>query len=1300
MKKSGLYRLGSAFLAALMVFTCMPQDVVYVRAEEEMVISADADGDNADTPDKPAGEVQEQKPVDDGAGGQPGEIQDDFGPTEDENGENIEKPGAGNVEPPAPAADENIVQTVPGPVNPAAEGDGSGDGGDGTENPPEDPKETFMVNFNNIKIADGDGKTYDGSPIPITGLPEGSDLDKQFSCTYEINGTLGDDTAYAGTPATFKVLGKNISDNEAGYEEFLENAPAERGTYTLRITTAYEGDDMTFEPEKNTEEISFEIRPLLKSETRLVGVAGVSDKEYDGEPAGVARWIGNAKVQTDRGVEIKGAALSYRIEKDTDGENTDGAAYEAYEFTGVPDGDKLPKNVGKYKLSVNLEKSSTGNWQANAWSYSFAITQKAATVTVKDQEMYVSRDGSLEAGAVLPADRFADQYQIEGILDAERDAFTGDLTVHVRQAVDSTKTGIYDLEARGISIEAWPNYSFTFASAKLTVKAKLKRVENDGVLKAVSNVPNGLTLAQIAEQYLQKKTAVIYWQDGVADGEIKSTADIRWNTTNPVQGSYNTGEKSEQNFTMGGTIVLPDLVYVDNNSLLNVTVSVNVREAYAGQALKPYANVAGGKVAPKTQVTLSTQEEGASIYYTVDNSDPRTSKTVRLYNSAIEINSTMTIRAISRIYGKKDSEELRVTYYWTPGYLPENPDNPNKPEDPDEPTVPPEDMPSDGKIPDDLWMTDVTEYTYTGKAIRPEVRVYDYKTRLEEKRDYTISYKNNVNAADKNSAKAPVIIITGRGNYEGKINKTFTIEPKNITDPDVKADGIAVASNNKQQKPVPVLTWNGKKLANKRDYTYTADAQTAVGSYPITLTGTGNYTGERKITFIIADGVPASRLAVSKIPAYIYTGSEIRPEPTVKSGRDVLEKGRDYTLTYEDNTEVGTASVIIRGTGQEGKSNYFGVKRVTFQIKPVSTMNKAKLDPIPAAVYTGNAVEPACTLTMTVKVNGVNETRTLVRDTDYTVTYLNNVRAGTATVQFEGKGAYSGILKRTYRINAYDLSSDPEKKLEIQMQEAYPYVKGGSMPKPVVKFDGRKLTEGTDYTLSYRNHTKAGNYATVTVRGRGNFKGNAVRSYRVDARDITPAPGETNSIITVTAADKVYQKKANIYKTKIQVFDTNGKALAAGTDYDKNVVYTYAAAVTVSNKNGENVQRKAGDLVDAADIIPKETQIQVTVNAKGSNYLGTATGYYRIVELDIARARVTIPVQTYTGKEITLDKKDITVVVGGVNVSPESFEITGYSNNIKKGTAKVTIRGKGIYGGTKTVTFKIKGKSLLGQMFG
>lgn len=1282
LKKSRLYRVGSALMAAAMVLTCVPQTGLYAYAEEPQISaelpdsqedvevsapeteagdSGSQTGGSAVQPDDSDGQKkEEEKPAD-----QNQDDSGDSGENADGNGDSGENTGGGSQ--PGDVQDEE--QTFP------EQEDGS------APMPAADPavdEKIFSIDFSSIKLGD---KTYDGKPVAIVGLPEGDDREETFTCRYQITGETRTGTAFDSGEKTFKIKGRAVTaDTQAAYDQLLASAPAETGSYKLHMTA--EHDRYEGEPQ----EISFSITPLLREESRLIGVSGMKDRVYDGNPAELAQQIANARIQTDKDVDITGKVkVSFRIKGTTEG----GAAYdETIEKSSPADG--MPVDAGKYTLLVNLEENGSQNYQANDWAFSFAITKREVKITANNQEMHVSADAGLPAGSPLP-DSVDNQYLIEGILDADRAAFEEKLQIVVGQDVDFSKTGIYDLAAAGIVEADWPNYMFSDTAGKLTVKAKLKAV--DEKLKAVTNIPNGLTLAQIAEQYLSRKTTQIYLQNGLESEnkpDIIQKAAIVWNTEKVASGSYSDKEKRDQKFEMQGTVVLPELVYADAGTPVTVRISISVREAYDGQALRPRADTPSGTVNALTKVRLISDEEGARIYYTVDASDPRVSVTRREYNEPIEIKSTMTIRAISYIYGKRDSEELRVTYYMNPSQKPGGPDDPDDNED----VVPPEDIPKDenGKpteIPKDLWVTDVPEYTYTGKAIKPEVRVYDYKKRLEEKKDYTISYKNNVNAADKKSVKAPVITITGRGNYEGKINKTFTIAPKDIRDADVKADDIAVAFNNRMQKPVPSITWSGKKLSANRDYRFVAESHQEAGSYPITLNGTGNYTGERKINFIISDGVPVPKLTVSRIAAYTYTGKAIEPEPTVKNGREVLEEGKDYTITYEDNVSVGTASVIIQGAKN---SKYAGVKRVTFQIKEVAVMSRAKVEMQfgSGAVYTGSAVEPSsCVLTVKLNTGDV----TLVKDKDYTVKYQNNVKAGNATAVFEGIGAYKGTLKKTYKINAYDLLADPNKKLEIEQQETYPYMKGGSTPKPVVRFNGKRLTEGTDYTLSYKNNKAAGSAATITVKGKGNFKGSASVYFKVGTQSL--------SELEVKPADKVYQAKANIYKTKVQVLDTNGKALGAGSDYDKNVIYTYAQRVEVDTASAGKVIRKEGDAVDAADTIPAGTQIRVAVKAAGSNYQGEASGIYRIVRSDIARARVTIPTQTYTGKAITLSpEKDISVLINGMVVSPEEFEIVGYTNNINKGTAKVTIRGTGNYGGTKTVTFKIKSKGLFSQMFG
>ena len=168
------------------------------------------------------------------------------------------------------------------------------------------------------------------------------------------------------------------------------------------------------------------------------------------------------------------------------------------------------------------------------------------------------------------------------------------------------------------------------------------------------------------------------------------------------------------------------------------------------------------------------------------------------------------------------------------------------------------------------------------------------------------------------------------------------------------------------------------------------------------------------------------------------------------------------------------------------------------------------------------------------------------------------------------------------------------------------------------------------------------------------------------------------------------------------MLDSNGKALSAGKDYDKNFIYTYERATKVNDATtGAEVSRKKGDVVAATDLIPAMTEIRVTVNAAGTNYEGTASGTYRIGRASLANAKVTIPTQTYTGKAIEPKETEITVVLNGMVISPQDYKIISYTNNVNKGTAKLTIQGQGEnYGGTKTVSFKIKSKSLLAQIIG
>ena len=301
-----------------------------------------------------------------------------------------------------------------------------------------------------------------------------------------------------------------------------------------------------------------------------------------------------------------------------------------------------------------------------------------------------------------------------------------------------------------------------------------------------------------------------------------------------------------------------------------------------------------------------------------------------------------------------------------------------------------EDVPDDGIIPDGIWMSDLQTggYTYTGKAITPSFRVYDGKKMLAVKKDYTVSYKNNIKAATADDAKkAPTITVKSTGNYKGTETCTFTINPASLdaTEQRINIDNLYLAApagkNPKGIKAVPVVTDNGKKLSENKDYTVNhvtlneqnaenknANSYVTPGKYTVEITGKGNYTGTRQITVTLADvakeQILMSKVTVAKVPDVTYdadlcegnNAKGMTPALTVTygsgknkvtlykegdvnaAGETVSAENADYTVTWINNRYVGTATVVLTGTGkilEDGtvSGQYFGKKRITFKIK-------------------------------------------------------------------------------------------------------------------------------------------------------------------------------------------------------------------------------------------------------------------------------------------------------------------------------------------------------------------------------
>ena len=621
-------------------------------------------------------------------------------------------------------------------------------------------------------------------------------------------------------------------------------------------------------------------------------------------------------------------------------------------------------------------------------------------------------------------------------------------------------------------------------------------------------------------------------------------------------------------------------------------------------------------------------------------------------------------------------------------------------------------------IPDGLWVScrNLEDLTYSGAAIKPEVRVYDARTLLTPNTDYTVSYKNNIKAYELGesdagfaAAKAPCITVTGKGNYSSKETVYFKIQRQSITTEEFAAYDLSLALTGRSQKVSPALYLDGKALKNGTDYSVDVfkkdDAQRTAslgnsvsepGEYVVRLTGTGNFKDTREVNLVVSGELkPVSKISVGKIAAAQYTGKEITPEPAIKDGTTLLEKDKNYSLSYESNIAVGTGAVIITGIPEGG---YSGTKRVTFKITG-TPISKAVVEGIPkTVVYSGGEISLEDNISLYIKA-GKNTPRIDLQKTDYKVTIENNVNAGKATVIIQGQNGYTGTVKKTFKITPFNVlpASDTKDRFKVTCPDSE-YCKGGAKPEITVQFknaDGSfaQLKEGVDFKVTYKNNTVIGGSKnpTATVTGKGNFTGRETVEFAIVQKDL--------SRVKVNAADKAYKEKANIYATSVALVDTDGKKLKVGTDYEKKLEYTYKYATTVKF-DGKDKERAAGEAVDPKDIIPSNTVLTVKATAKGSNYKGEVTGDYRITKASIASATVQgIGAQTYTGKEITFEPKNITVKEKGDVLKPydEStkkgdFIIKGYTNNLNKGTATVTIEGVGDYFGTKTISFKIKAK--------
>lgn len=443
----------------------------------------------------------------------------------------------------------------------------------------------------------------------------------------------------------------------------------------------------------------------------------------------------------------------------------------------------------------------------------------------------------------------------------------------------------------------------------------------------------------------------------------------------------------------------------------------------------------------------------------------------------------------------------------------------------------------------------IADQTYTGNAIQPYFTVtYKNKT-LVKGTDYTVSFKNNVNIG------TATVIITGKGNFEG--NKEITFK---ITEPsDISIDEIADQTyTGSALKPEVVVKAGTKVLKKSVDYYVSYRDNTNVGTATAKITGRGNYKGSYTTTFKI---VPCAinQVTIREIADKTYSGKKIEPYIKLTYKNKSLKRGTDYTVSYDNNIDVGTATATITGIG-----NFMGTTAVSFKI--VKGTSKIKVSAISNQTFTGTEITPA--------VSVKEGTKKLTKDVDYKVSYANNINVGTATVTVTGIGSYDGTARKTFRI-----VSRPIKEVSVEKIDAQEYTGKELTPKLNLTYNGKTLTDNVDYVAVYSSNIEPGN-GVVKVQGKGNFSGQRTVVFKIKENSQSSNNGDNqNDNKNDNKDETVHTTKMTL--NKIRVTLKKGKTyhlkvtVNAGS-VDKITFTSSDKKVATVSKNGVIKAKKAG----------------------------------------------------------------------------------------------------------------------------
>jgi len=354
-----------------------------------------------------------------------------------------------------------------------------------------------------------------------------------------------------------------------------------------------------------------------------------------------------------------------------------------------------------------------------------------------------------------------------------------------------------------------------------------------------------------------------------------------------------------------------------------------------------------------------------------------------------------------------------------------------------------------------------TSYVYDGTYKKPAATVTFGGKVLQEGKDYTISYRNNLNVG------VTTVIATGMGDYTGYTSKNFTITKRALAGGTVSvASSVSFTGSN--ITPSVTVKVAGRTLTSGTDYTVSYSNNKNVGTSNVYVYGKGNYSGSLSAKFDIVPAKQQIQKLETKYKGFYIdwaqkgsaTGYDV--EYSVKANMSGavskhLTANKPDTLTVSGLSGDKTYYVRVRSYTNVNGKVYYGAWSDVKSIKTANNdITKATVSGISTKLFTGKAI----TQNVTVKVGNT----VLKNGTDYTVSYSNNKKVGKATVKITGKGKYGGVITKTFKIN-------PAKQ-EIQKLTA---------KSKAFFVDWAQKGSATGYEIQYATNSKFTSAKKVTI---------------------------------------------------------------------------------------------------------------------------------------------------------------------------------------------------------------------------